>query len=616
MNEELHPNKTATVYHRTPKGSVANILKTEFKSATGCHYGCGLYTTFALESQFNSYMDRYGDTILKFVVSDITNYLILQQNIARQYLGNNYKLSDQCKKLGIFDLYTPEQMKGYEEKFNNNLMFGGELGRKMYEDNGDIEKKIKGMIFRGGNDGYVLLKYNPVEDGTIRLVAYAPNAATNDLEKLAELQRGQGWKTFFGGSGLKHRHKMDANQKYQAFGTISTDFDTEGQGAMFTVNGSNVSDLVKRFYTIKGRQPMIQYLNLISKKIKAGHSNITDVDKRFFFEEALKRGLTRVAKVIFDSDPSIFNNKYYSKLATASGDEALIDAVIDKAPVADNDAFNKAIEKRNLDLVKKFVEKGKEVNDHYADAVAKSGSLNMLRYLVSKGLKVNEYLINSLLQYNNYAGFEYLVDKMDPIPNWVLNTIVTNPKNRPAVKYVIEKGGKFDPAVSQYVMKHLPAENDEKIKMLWTLIGSKNQNGNEIAGDAAFSGDLDLVKYLYKYGFKPDARSIVASYGWDRMASDEMTDFFKQINGADIIMNDPEVFDGAYVGSLAVSLSNDKLDTVKKIAQKDNYRPEFGMSAMGALRDEPEDVKAAAKDIFNKADARWEMNRGSRRMSA
>ncbi len=98
ISEEIYPqNKTATVYHRTSKQSVANLLKSDFRSGTGCLYGCGLYTTFALDSQFAEYMDQYGDTLVKFKASKLDDYLIVHKSVARQLLGEKYKISDQLK---------------------------------------------------------------------------------------------------------------------------------------------------------------------------------------------------------------------------------------------------------------------------------------------------------------------------------------------------------------------------------------------------------------------------------------------------------------------------------------------------------------------------------------
>ena len=86
ISEEIFPNKTATVYHRTCQNcdedksikSVSSILTSDYKVGKGCYYGCGLYTTFAIKSQFTNYMQTYGKAVVKFKVEELDKYLIFQ----------------------------------------------------------------------------------------------------------------------------------------------------------------------------------------------------------------------------------------------------------------------------------------------------------------------------------------------------------------------------------------------------------------------------------------------------------------------------------------------------------------------------------------------------------
>ena len=187
FTEEIWQNNTATVYHRTRPESIATILSTNWKTAEGCMYGCGLYTTFSIESQFNSYMKRYGTSILKFKVTNLDQYVICQKSVAQQILGQNYKISDQLKKLNLTDLYKPEQIDQFDSMMET-VKFSAELALKMYQANTNLQNKAKGIIYYGSHDGYCLVKYPPIEDGTITMLGYANDVSTDDLAKMQELE--------------------------------------------------------------------------------------------------------------------------------------------------------------------------------------------------------------------------------------------------------------------------------------------------------------------------------------------------------------------------------------------------------------------------------------------
>ena len=192
LSEEIFPNKTATVYHRTKDlSTVSKILSSGFKAGEGCTYGCGLYTTFALESQFKSYMSGYGDYIVKFKVTDLDKYLICQLSTAKYILGNDYSISSQFKKFNI--QADPNQLKEYDY-VQEKIVYSSDLAIDIYSDHHEITSKCKGIIFRGQNDGYVLVKYEPVNDGTINMLGYS-EAEVKDLLKMRNLQNNKEWIT-------------------------------------------------------------------------------------------------------------------------------------------------------------------------------------------------------------------------------------------------------------------------------------------------------------------------------------------------------------------------------------------------------------------------------------
>lgn len=198
FTEEVFPNKTATVYHRTRSlDNVENILSKGYKVGRGCHYGCGLYTNIELSSQFNQHMSIYGNYIVKFKVTNLEKYLILPINIAKNILGKDYRISDQIKKLIPSSLpfhrtsLLQEALKTYDQEQSTEV-FTGELFRKMYKE--WFPKELFGVIYRGKQDGYCLLKYEPVEDNTITMLGYT-EASWGDLDKMKYLMGNQGWIT-------------------------------------------------------------------------------------------------------------------------------------------------------------------------------------------------------------------------------------------------------------------------------------------------------------------------------------------------------------------------------------------------------------------------------------
>lgn len=221
LNEEIFPNKTATVYHRTRElKNISRILSKGFSSGggSGCLYGCGLYTTFDLKSQFNDYMSRYGEYIVKFKVTNLENYLITPINVAKYILGKDYKISDQFKRitrivlskerveskslsnemiLRMRDKRYEEDLQEYDQR-QATEQYSSDFFKKLYDEyrNNSMSmfNKFPGAIYYGRNDGYCLLKYEPVNDSTITMLGYA-QAAHNDLNKMNELLNNQGWIT-------------------------------------------------------------------------------------------------------------------------------------------------------------------------------------------------------------------------------------------------------------------------------------------------------------------------------------------------------------------------------------------------------------------------------------
>ena len=210
LTEELYPNKTAVVYHRTHSDkNISSILTSGFQVGEGSFYGKGLYTTFALESQFTKYMTRYGNFVVKFKVTDLDKYLICQLSVAKYILGNDYSISSQFKKFNIQE--TEEKTKEYDSIQNKSVYTGG-LAKEIYTKHADLTSKCKGLIFRGESDGYVLVKYEPVNDATITMLGYA-EADVYDDKKMNKLTQNQGWITSTDKAKIKSVYSLPSEKK-------------------------------------------------------------------------------------------------------------------------------------------------------------------------------------------------------------------------------------------------------------------------------------------------------------------------------------------------------------------------------------------------------------------
>jgi len=213
LNEEIFPNKTATVFHRTKDiNYVERIFRSGFKPGGGAMYGPGLYTTFDLRSQFKPQMSLYGEFVIKFKATNLDKYLITSFNVAKYVFGRNYKISDQFKSFGWSQTIRPKSMDvetygtGFEEYdlLQKSSTYSSDLAFKIYEENRWIAHSLTGLIYNGRQDGYCLVKYEPINDGLV-MVGYA-QAPVNDQNKLQELEANEGWITSNRSGKIKHMY--------------------------------------------------------------------------------------------------------------------------------------------------------------------------------------------------------------------------------------------------------------------------------------------------------------------------------------------------------------------------------------------------------------------------
>ena len=330
LSEDIWQGNTATVFHRTCNGCtvgqsvmrVSTLLTSDFKAGkgAGCMLGCGLYTTFALESQFRSGMTAYGKAVVKFKVTDLDKYLVWQLMPAKQIHGKDYKISDQLKKLGVLNQVNVD-LREYDEE-QEKEMYTSELAVKFYNQNRWIENSIKGMIYRGKGDGYCLLKYPKVEDGTITMLGYAVAEADNQ-QKMGELEANKGWIKSVGalGTPIKNVYKsISPNKEKFSFSDnsyvvkylLNADRSKKlellaqklGSENINKLSDQNVSDL------LVGATDRYQMANVILKY----KTNLSDDDVDLLLGYAKDKD--KIAELIIEKKPELSDKNVYQLLDT------------------------------------------------------------------------------------------------------------------------------------------------------------------------------------------------------------------------------------------------------------------------------------------------------------
>ena len=314
LTEEIWQNNTATVYHRTRPERVSTILSTVWQTAGGCMYGCGLYTTFSIESQFTDYMKRYGTSILKFKVTNLDQYVICHKTVAQQILGQNYKISDQLKRLNLTDLYAPEQIEKFDQMMEKGK-FSSELAIKMYYENKNLENKAKGIIYYGSSDGYCLVKYPPVEDGTITMLGYANDVPTNDLVKMQELETNckkneQGkcespWITSTSKVSVKTLYGLEKDKKPDYAKQITPSFSEILR--MQKIDQESWNLFKEKLKDVKNRDGILKII-LVKNNLKINDNTIKDLLQLAENKDEIAKLIIQYKKELTDNDVSYLLN--------------------------------------------------------------------------------------------------------------------------------------------------------------------------------------------------------------------------------------------------------------------------------------------------------------------
>ena len=153
------------VYHRT-KLTKENykLLNNGFVPGDGQMYGRGLYSTYELKDQFNSNMEGYGSTIIKFQVTDTSKILILDESEQLKVFGKRIGLLDQIKKIlkGGFNGFYKENKIAIQESIKlleDKNRLTSEAAYYLSTNVRKFQLLFDGLVFTGRNDGRVLVLF-------------------------------------------------------------------------------------------------------------------------------------------------------------------------------------------------------------------------------------------------------------------------------------------------------------------------------------------------------------------------------------------------------------------------------------------------------------------------
>lgn len=163
-------NSGFKVWHRAPIENLESIFKygydREFTSTNGGNmYGAGVYTVYNFKNVLQS---QYGGCVIECrVLADPNQFLIFDKRKAQEFLGKDWRFSDQVKRLfnnsdanRIFRAFGStindmETDNGYKTSMKALKIINIFKGTDTLYKN-----KIKGMIFTGYHDGNVCLIFD------------------------------------------------------------------------------------------------------------------------------------------------------------------------------------------------------------------------------------------------------------------------------------------------------------------------------------------------------------------------------------------------------------------------------------------------------------------------
>jgi len=481
ISEEIFPNKIATVYHRTCPGcdeeksvqAVSGILTSDFKVGAGCMYGCGFYTTFAIESQFTNYMETYGKAVVKFKVTDLDKYLIFQLSVAKQIHGKDYKISDQLKKLGVLNKVDESKLKEYDEQ-QEKEKYSSVLAYEFYEQNKWMAKSVKGIIYYGANDGYCLVKYEPVQDGTITMLAYAVSEH-NDMKKMEELKnpKSKNWIISTDKASVKSIYKSPISNREK-----------------FSFSGDDNADIVDRLLKSKNVEYTVKKLG--SNLNKLSQDNVRHLLTYATDKDKMAEAIIKYKKELSDKD-------VYNLLNSPSNKDKIAKIIIEKKleELSDGDVLRLLLHSIKKDEIAELIIKKKpelsnqNIFDLLLHSIKKEEIAGILQKEKDNISKLSDFHVRDLiarvtekdemlkiiikykpeLSEDNVYYFIFKADDKDKIIELIINKLS---------KIDIENGvrdliryAKDQEKIAEYIIKKEPELSDDGVYRLLVAVTDK-----------------------------------------------------------------------------------------------------------------------------------------------
>jgi len=147
----------AVVYHGTksdPLTLIDALLKDQFiaGAGAGAMYGKGLYTVYDLAGT-STERGVYGDNIIKLKVN-LYGYIIFDPDTALRVYKRPLTPAQQAEEVG----YSDEVVKALRGVRKRKSGFTSDAADRVHE---SLQRKVKGLVFTGRNDGRVVVVYDP-----------------------------------------------------------------------------------------------------------------------------------------------------------------------------------------------------------------------------------------------------------------------------------------------------------------------------------------------------------------------------------------------------------------------------------------------------------------------
>jgi hypothetical protein len=445
-------------------------------------YGCGLYTTFAIESQFTNYMQTYGQAVVKFKVEELDKYLIFQLSVAKQIHGKDYKISDQLKKLGLLNKPNVNEIKlKYYDEQQEKEKYSSALAKQFYEQNGWIVNSVKGIIYYGANDGYCLVKYPTVKDGTITMLGYAV-AEPNNMKKMEELKSNIGWIKSVGTLGTAFKTTYKAPEKMKEKLAFGSNTEIENVKSIF-LNSKN--------------------LERTAKKLESNLKKLSDKDISDLLDRASDKD--QMAEVIIKYIPELYGEILVSLFRNAKDKDKVSELIINYNPkFSRNNVYHLISYSTDKDKIAQLIiEKHQEISDSdvYSLAVNTKDRDKIAQLIIQKKSNLSDKNVGDLIYaaINKEKIAELIIEKKPELSdNNVFNLIQFANDKEKIAEIILNK----NPKLSDDTVENLLLKANDKEKMAELIIRKKpelsNSNVYSLLGTATDKDKMSDLIIRYK----------------------------------------------------------------------------------------------------------------------